>query len=229
MLDVTNAPAVEAPAAETPAAPAVHAHFSRCIHDFTIAELVAEWRRLWKFDETDEYGDCGDCRFDRISEIEDLLARKRAKSAEDVLQKWTALELIECTDNQYFKTIAEAFEWDEDGAKVTFEKGRMQELFSSIIRDLHDLTKHPDGSWCTCNDKTEEDETAATIEPETVVEVVDPSVFRDGTKEGDLAIVREGSDDVTLELLLVHKEAGLIKQLCAPAAVRVAERFTKAA
>jgi hypothetical protein len=201
MLDVTNAPA-----ADTAAAPAGHGHFAVCIHDMKIAELVAEWRRLWKFDENDEYGDCGDCRYDRISEIEDFLARKRAKSAEDVIQKWAALELIECTDNEHHKSIVDAFKWGEDrsdwSAKVAFEHGRMQELFSSIIDDLHNLTKHPDGSWCTCNDKSEEDETAATIEPETVVEVVDPNVFRDGTKEGDLAIVREGSDDVTLELLL---------------------------
>jgi hypothetical protein len=40
------------------------------------------------------------------------------------------------------------------------------------------------------------------------------------TKEGALAIVREGSRDATLDLLLAHQEQGLFKQDCISAAVR---------
>ena len=136
MLDVTNTPAVET-------TPAVHGHFAVCLYDLTIAELVAEWLRLNKWEETDEYGDHGDCRLDRMSEIEDLLMRRDTKTPADVILKWRVLELLECTDNQDHKSIVEIFRWGRDrsewSARAAFDHCRTQELLHSILGDLHSL------------------------------------------------------------------------------------------
>src|SRR5262245_61613557 len=106
----------------------------------TIAELVAEWRRLQKWDDNDEFGQHGECRYDRLSEIEGVLTHRRAKSADDLLQTWSVLEQRECTDNEYHKTIVDAFEWEGRATglngwsvRAAFEHGSTQDLLRSIL------------------------------------------------------------------------------------------------
>jgi hypothetical protein len=127
---------------DTPAT-AAHAHLAVCLYDLTIAELAAEWRRLNKWDETDEYTDHGDCRLDRMSQIERILRRKRAKSADELIQKWAVLELLECTDNEHHKSIVDAFRWGEDdwSAAASFEHSRTSDLLRSIFQDMSRLSQ----------------------------------------------------------------------------------------
>jgi hypothetical protein len=137
MLDVTKVPT---------AAEAAHGHFALCLYDMTIAELAAEWHRLQKWDESDEYGDHSDCRLDRMADIERLLSLHRsAKSPDDVIKKWAVLEQRECADNPYGRTLDALIDWEASHHRCqiesSFEHVRTSDLLRSIMNDLHNLSQ----------------------------------------------------------------------------------------